>query len=103
MVLEKDYQLSLTKRLRGLDKKVVVTKNDPNVVQGIPDLSIFYQDKFVFLEVKKDAKAKHQPNQDYYINHFNDYGYSAFIYPENETEIIREVCDYMGLDFSKWK
>lgn len=70
----------------------IVTKLDPNHIQGIPDLAIFYNDKYALLECKKHSKAQHQPNQDIYVAKVNDWGsYSAFIYPENEKEILDEL------------
>ena len=50
----------------------IVLKNDPNYIQGIPDLTVFYQDKWATLEVKKSENASHQPNQDYYVGLMNE-------------------------------
>jgi hypothetical protein len=66
-------------------------KNDSSYLQGIPDLSIFYKDKWAMLEVKKNAKANHQPNQDYYVEKMNDMSYSRFVYPENKDEVLNEL------------
>lgn len=69
----------------------VVLKNDPNYIQGIPDLTIFYRDKWATLEVKKAANASHQPNQDYYVEMMNHMSFSSFIYPENKEEVLNEL------------
>lgn len=66
-------------------------KNDSSYIQGIPDLLILYQDKWASLECKKDAGAKHQPNQDYYVNKMNNMSYANFICPENKKEILDEI------------
>jgi hypothetical protein len=69
----------------------VVMKNDPNYIQGIPDLIILYEDKWAALECKRSAREKHQPNQDYYITKMNSMSYAAFIYPENKEDILDEL------------
>ena len=62
--------------------------------QGIPDTLILFEDKWALLEYKKSKDAKHRPNQDYYVNMFDSMGFSAFIYPENEHEILMELYEY---------
>jgi hypothetical protein len=69
----------------------VVLKNDPNYLQGIPDLTLFWHDKWATLEVKKTKDAPHQPNQDYYVNLHDSMSFSRFIYPENKEEVLREL------------
>jgi 3-hydroxymyristoyl/3-hydroxydecanoyl-(acyl carrier protein) dehydratase len=69
----------------------VVLKNDPNYLQGIPDLTIFWNNRWATLEVKKEANAPHQPNQDYYVAKMDDMSFSRFIYPENKKEVLNEL------------
>ena len=71
-------------------------KNDPNYIQGIPDLTVFFKDKWATLEVKKSNKAKHQPNQDYYVEKMNDMSFSRFISPENKEEVLSELQKSFG-------
>jgi hypothetical protein len=63
-------------------------KNDSSYIQGIPDLLILYEDKWGSLECKKNAKASHRPNQEYYVEKMNDMSFSAFIFPENKGEVL---------------
>ena len=90
-MLENKFQANLIKKLKNLFPGCFVLKNDPTYLQGIPDLLVLYKDKWAALECKKSANARHQPNQDYYVARMDDMSFSAFIYPENEDEIISEL------------
>lgn len=87
-MLENKFQASLIKKLRCMFPGCIVLKNDPNYLQGIPDLIILYQDKWAALECKRNNGASHQPNQDYYVGKMNDMSFSSFITPENEKEVL---------------
>lgn len=91
-MLERNYQAKLIKKLYAMfPEGTVVLKNDANYLQGFPDLLILHGDKWAALETKKDRDAKHQPNQDYYVDMLDHMSYAAFIFPENEEEILHEV------------
>ena len=88
---ENKFQANLIKKIKSRFPGCIILKNDPNYIQVIPDLSIFYKDKWAMLECKKNKNAHHQPNQDYYIKQANDMSFGKFIYPENEEEILNEL------------
>ncbi len=90
-MLERDFQAQLIKEIKGLFAGCIVTKLDAGHIQGIPDLLILYQDKWAALECKKSARAKRQPNQEYYVGMMNDMSFSRFIYPENKEEVLHEL------------
>ena len=90
-MLENKFQANLIKKLKKLFPDCFVLKNDPTYLQGVPDLLVLYKDKWAALECKKSANARHQPNQDYYVARMDDMSFSAFIYPENEDEVINEL------------
>lgn len=69
----------------------IVMKNDPNYIQGIPDLTVLWKDKWATLEVKKEASSGHQPNQDYYVGQMNGMSFSRFVFPENKQEVLHEL------------
>ena len=66
----------------------MILKNDPSYQQGIPDLIIIWFEYWAALEVKSSAPANVQPNQDYYIEKLDDMSFAAYIYPENEKEVL---------------
>ena len=89
--LERDFQAKLIKELKVMFKGCIIVKNDPNYIQGIPDLLILYNDRWAALEVKKSETAHHQPNQEYYVDLMDQMSFAAFIYPENKEEILYEL------------
>lgn len=89
--LERDFQSKLIKELKQIFDGCIIMKNDPEYIQGIPDLLILFDDKWAALEVKKSAKASHRPNQDYYVSRMDAMSYARFIYPENKEEVLYEL------------
>lgn len=95
--LESQFQARLKKRLAEKFPGCIVMKNDPNDIQGIPDLTVLYKDKWAELEYKRSESAKNrQPNQEYYIGKLNDMGFARFIFPENEAAVLQEMEAYFG-------
>ena len=89
--LERDFQSNLIKEIKETLPGCIVMKNDSSYIQGIPDLLILYKDKWASLEVKKNSRAKKQPNQEYYVGQMDEMSFSRFIYPENKEEILNEL------------
>lgn len=96
VMLESKFQAELIKELETEFPGCLVLKNDSSYRQGIPDLSIFYGDKWAMLECKKNKTASHQPNQDQYVQRLNGMSYAAFIFPENRKEILGELRKVFG-------
>lgn len=89
--LERNFQKRVIDRLKNEFAGCMVLKNDSSYLQGIPDLLVLYAAKWAMLEVKKSSTARHQPNQDYYVDKLNQMSYASFIYPENEEEVFNEL------------
>lgn len=89
--LERDFQANLIKEIKTMFPGCIVMKNDASYIQGIPDLLVLHNDKWASLECKKNANAKKQPNQDYYVNRMNEMSFSRIIYPENKEEVLHEL------------
>lgn len=88
---EAQYQAKLIRKIKRRIPGCVVIKNDPNYQQGFPDWTIFCGPKWGTLEIKRERRSSTQPNQEYFVSMLNDMGFSAFIFPENEEEVLREM------------
>lgn len=90
-MLENRFKTNLIKEIKSILPGCMVVHLDPNEIQGIPDLLVLYNDRWLTLEVKKSERANVQPNQRYYVDLMNDMSFSAFIYPENKEEVLYEI------------
>ena len=93
MKKENEFQANLKKELARRFPGCIVSKLDPNDIQGIPDLLVLYENKWATLECKKSAEdaEKPRPNQPYYVKRMNAMSFSRFIYPENKEEVLNEL------------
>ena len=90
-MLESQFQAKLIKELKTRFPGCVVLKNDPTYIQGIPDLSVFYKDKWAWLEIKQSKKANKQSNQDIWVKQGDEMSFARFICPENKEEVLDEL------------
>jgi len=88
---ESKFQSELIEEIEDRFPGCIVMKNDPNYIQGIPDLIILYKNKWAALECKRSAHEHHQPNQDYYISIMDDMSFASFVYPENKEDVLDEM------------
>jgi hypothetical protein len=93
---ERDYQAKLIKKIKNLLPGCVIQKNDSAYIQGYPDLTIFYKDKWGALEVKTSIDAPTQPNQPYWVDKLNKMSYASFICPETEAGVLHELQLALG-------
>lgn len=85
---ENAYQAKLIRKLKRVFPGCEILKNDAQYRPGILDLTIFWGPFWAMLEVKASATAKERPNQDYYVRQMNEMSFAAFIFPENEEEVL---------------
>ena len=78
---ESKFQAQLIQELKKMFPGCIVTKLDPDHIQGIPDLLILYKDKWASLECKQSANSEKM----------NEMSFSRFIYPENKEEVLYEL------------
>lgn len=94
MPLERDFQPKLIKEIKSLFPGCVIQKLDTSYQQGIPDLLILWEVNWAILEVKRKRPTKasdFEPNQEWFIDQFNQMSFSACIYPENKDEVLFEL------------
>lgn len=91
MQLERDYQPKVLAKIQKMFPGCLIQKLDEGYQQGIPDWLVLYNDRWAVLEIKKSLKDRRnpRPNQEYFVDRLNEMSFSAFIYPENEEEVLR--------------
>lgn len=95
-MLENRFKTKLIKELELIFPGIMVFHLNPNEVQGIPDLILFYEDKWAALEGKKSATSPKRPNQDYYVNKMNNMSFARFVFPENKEEVVNELKEFFS-------
>lgn len=86
------YSYRLRQTLKDRFPGCTILRNDPSSnFQGVPDITILYQDRWAMLEIKRDGKAKRQPNQAFFVDKFNDMSFCAFIHPDNEEDVLNDL------------
>lgn len=99
--LESQFQKELMDEIKARYPGCVVLKNDAGYIQGFPDWTILYKDKWAVLEAKKSKNAKKQPNQPYYVDKLDEMSFSRFVYPENKDEVLRDLARIFEQDSAK--
>lgn len=87
-VTENQYQAKLIRKLERKFPGCVILKNDAGYQQGILDLTLLWGPRWASLEVKASEDAGIQPNQEFFVRKLDEMSFAAFIYPENETEVL---------------
>ena len=90
-MLESKFQSSLISEIKERFPGCVVLKNDPDYIQGIPDLLVLYRDRWAALECKRSENERRQPNQEYYVRTMDEMSFARFVYPENRDYILNEL------------
>ena len=89
--LESKFQKELMDEIKNRYPECIVVKNDSGYIQGFPDWTIFYKDKWIAVEAKRSKDAPKQPNQEYYINKLNEMSCAMFAYPENKEDVLNAI------------
>lgn len=94
MVLERDFQSRFIGRVKTMFPGCVVLKNDSGYQQGIPDWTILYRNKWAVLEIKPKrptSSRDYRPNQEWFLEQFDEMSFAACVYPENEEDVLHEL------------
>lgn len=91
MATESPFEKRLIAELLRLYPGAVILKNDSSYLQGVPDRILLWRDRWAAFEAKASRTSPHQPNQDYYIDLFNNMSYASFIYPSNKEKVLNEL------------
>ena len=94
--LESQFQKELMDEIRAAYPGCVILKNDSGYIQGFPDWTILYGEKWAVLEAKREKNAKKQPNQEHYVDMLDTMSFSRFVYPENKEQVLRELKKIFG-------
>lgn len=89
--LESKFQKELIDEIKQRYPGCVALKNDTSYIQGFPDWTILYKDRWAVLEVKKEHGARKQPNQEYYVDMLSNMSFSRFVFPENKDEVLSDL------------
>lgn len=93
---ENVYQASLKKLIKQLLPGCIVSKQDANQTQGIPDLIVIFGKHWAMLETKRDEDASFRPNQPFYIDYFNKIGFARHVNPMNQNEVLDDLVAYFA-------
>ena len=89
--LESKFQKELIDEIKREYPGCIILKNDPDYIQGFPDWTILWKDKWAVLEAKRAKNSIKQPNQEHYVEKLDDMSFSRFVYPENKEEVLNEL------------
>ena len=89
--LESKFQKELIDEIKREYPGCIILKNDPDYIQGFPDWTILWEDRWAVLEAKRNKNARKQPNQEHYVEKLDDMSFSRFVYPENKEEVLNEL------------
>jgi hypothetical protein len=93
---EAQYKTKLSNKIRALLPWCIVLRNDANLIPGIPDILVLYNDTWGMLEAKTSLDSPLQPNQEHYIDVLNDMSFASFICPENEEVVLYDLQQSLG-------
>jgi len=99
---EGKFKAKLIEKLEERYPDFIITKLEADLKNGIPDIVILGDKKrWATLEAKKNKEEVTKPRrnkkaQDYYVSKMGKMGYSSYVYPENEEEVLSELEDYFA-------
>lgn len=90
-MLENKFKAQLIKTIKSRFPGSFIFHLDPTELQGAPDLLVLYKNHWAALEGKKNRTASLRPNQQYYVDLFDEMSFARIIFPENAEEVLDEM------------
>lgn len=90
------FQSQLIRRLESEFQGCVVLRNDPQWIQGIPDILLLWGSYWAALETKASSRSARRPNQGYYVDLMDQMSYANFVSPDNVEEVLDEIRRSFG-------
>lgn len=87
-MLERDFQKSVISELRKMGYKCFKQQMNATTRIGTPDLFIFKEGFWGWIEFKKAKNSKKRPGQQENVDWANQNSYGTFCYPENKKEVL---------------
>ena len=87
MVKEADFQKKFISWARKEGYKCFKQQMNATTRVGTPDLFLFKEGWWGWIEFKKNKNAKKRPGQQQNIDWANENSWGSFVYPENEKEV----------------
>jgi hypothetical protein len=88
---ERRFQAYIVRKLRRMFPGCIILMNDPNYLQGVPDLLLLWRQHWAALECKASNSAKRQPNQEEYVDLMDAMSFASFINPANEEQVLHDL------------
>ena len=88
---ESKFQGEFIKTLRRLFPDAIIVKGNADYLQGVPDILMLIGNTWAAFECKRSRDEEYRPNQRYYVGKMHDMSYAAFVYPENEDDVLNDL------------
>lgn len=88
---ESRFQAHFIKLLRRQFPGSIILKNDPNYLQGVPDVLLLWREHWAAFECKSSENASTRPNQREYVLLMDAMSFSSFVFPKNVDKVLHEV------------
>lgn len=90
-MLESPFKRQLIREILEQYPNAYIFKTNAGELQGVPDNLIINGDRWAMFEAKRSERAARRPNQEYYVDLFNQMSFAAFVYPQNKEWFLDEL------------